>query len=100
MSYKVLGSDGYEYESISAEKLRQWIRENRVEKQTPVMPEGAQDWVFLETLPEFAGDLAASPGSASARPAKRRWRWLVVGLGLLLLAVVVWLFMLKPRKFF
>jgi len=52
--YKILGSDGNEYGPASAEQVKKWIAENRVEKKTPVIPEGAPDWVFLESLPEFA----------------------------------------------
>jgi len=52
--YKILGSDGNEYSPVSAEQVKKWIAENRVEKKTPVIPEGAPDWVFLESLPEFA----------------------------------------------
>jgi hypothetical protein len=52
--YKVLGSDGNEYGPVSAEQLKNWIAENRVEKKTPVIPEGGVDWVFLGSLPEFA----------------------------------------------
>ena len=54
--YKILGSDGNEYGPVSAEQVKKWIAENRVEKKTPVIPEGASDWVFLESLPEFAAD--------------------------------------------
>ena len=42
-TYKVLGSDGNEYDSLSTDKIKQWIRESRVEKKTPVMPDGAED---------------------------------------------------------
>ncbi|MGD0251093.1 MAG: GYF domain-containing protein [Verrucomicrobiota bacterium] len=52
--YKVLGSDGNEYGPVSAEQVKKWIVENRVEKKTPVIPEGGVDWVFLGSLPEFA----------------------------------------------
>ena len=57
--YKILGSDGSEYGPVSAEKIKQWIREDRVEQKTPVMPDGAEDWVFLGSLPEFAKALAS-----------------------------------------
>ena len=59
--YKVLGNDGNEYGPVSAEQVKQWIAENRVEKKTPVFPEGAKDWVFLESLPEFAATFAPPP---------------------------------------
>ena len=59
--YKILGSDGNEYGSVSAEQVKKWIAENRVEKKTPVIPEGGADWVFLFSLPEFAADFAPPP---------------------------------------
>jgi len=64
--YKILGSDGNEYGPVSAEQVRKWIAENRVEKKTPVIPEGAPDWVFLESLPEFAA--AFAPHSSHPPP--------------------------------
>jgi hypothetical protein len=88
--YKVLGSDGSEYGPISAEKIKQWIREGRVEQKTPVMPDGAEDWVFLGTLPEFAGCFASSEkGGISDAIKNRRWWQLTICLGLLLVALVI-----------
>jgi Domain of unknown function (DUF4190)/GYF domain 2 len=52
--YKIIGQDGKEYGPVTAEQLRQWIRENRVERQTPVFTAGARDWTFVGLLPEFA----------------------------------------------
>ncbi|MGD0743681.1 MAG: GYF domain-containing protein [Verrucomicrobiota bacterium] len=63
--YKVLGSDGNEYGPVSAGQVKEWIAENRVEKKTPVIPEGGTDWVFLDSLPEFA---AAFAPASSGRP--------------------------------
>lgn len=99
--YKILASDGNEYDSISAEKIRQWIRENRVDPKTPVMPEGATDWVFLGDLPEFAGSFAAPQKRQAKDFTKGRRRWLAVSFGLLLLllvAAIVALFILKKTK--
>jgi len=66
--YKVLGNDGNEYGPVSAEQVRQWIAENRVEKKTPVFPEGGKDWVFLESLPEFAAAFGPPPLLATVKP--------------------------------
>ena len=52
--YKILGSDGEEYGPITSGQLKQWIAESRVEKRTPIFPESGDDWIFLESLPEFA----------------------------------------------
>ncbi|MGA9451987.1 MAG: GYF domain-containing protein [Verrucomicrobiia bacterium] len=67
--YKILGSDGHEYGPVSAEQVKKWIAENRVEKKTPVIPEGAPDWVFLQSLPEFAAAFGSPP--AVQPPASR-----------------------------
>jgi hypothetical protein len=87
--YKILGSDGNEYGPISLEKLKKWIQEDRVDRKTPVMPEGAKDWVFLGTLPEFAGCFAPEERESSAAVESRRLLQLTICLGLLLVALVV-----------
>ncbi|HXR04107.1 MAG TPA: DUF4339 domain-containing protein [Verrucomicrobiae bacterium] len=68
--YKILGSDGNEYGPVSAEQVTKWIAENRVERKTPVKPEGAPDWVFLESVPEFATAFGLPPSvpPPSSRP--------------------------------
>jgi hypothetical protein len=98
--YKILGSDGNEYGPLSAEKIKQWILEGRLEKKTPVLPDGAEDWVFLSSLPEFEVEFASPQKMETAVPVKnRRWRT-VLCIGLLLLAVtgVVVIFILKNAR--
>ena len=56
--YKIVGSDGKQYGPLSTELLKQWIAERRVERQTPVLVEGAAEWTFLGLLPEFAGNFS------------------------------------------
>ncbi len=73
--YKILGSDGNEYGPVSIDQLKKWIAENRVEKKTPVIPEGGPDWVFLDSLPEFAAAFTPPapgppPSPSSARGPK------------------------------
>ena len=70
--YKVLGSDGNEYGPVSAGQVKKWVAENRVEKKTPIMPEGAPDWVFLESLPEFAVAFGPSATGPPAIPSSAR----------------------------
>src|ERR1043166_967878 len=60
--YKIIGTDGQQYGPITAEQLRRWFAERRVNAQTPVQPEGAQEWRGVATLPEFAADLL-QPGA-------------------------------------
>lgn len=52
--FKIIGADLKEYGPISAEQLRQWIAEGRVNAQTKVLPEGALEWKTMADLPEFA----------------------------------------------
>jgi hypothetical protein len=60
-TYKIIGQDGREYGPATAEQLRSWIAEGRLERQTPVFVEGAKDWNFVGLLPEFAAGFAGNP---------------------------------------
>lgn len=69
--YKIIGADGKEYGPVSAEQLRQWVRENRANARTLVQAEGSPDLRALNQCPEFA-DLfgaPAAPPPPAARPA-------------------------------
>ncbi len=101
-TYKILGSDGQEYEPVSAEQVKKWIAENRVEKKTPVFPDGARDWVFLESLPEFASAFGQPPPLSTPAPLPRAatgnqgfhaWIGFIAGglFGVFWLAVIVWI---------
>ena len=59
--YKIIGADGQQYGPVSAEQLRRWISENRLNAQTPVQPEGSQEWKPLSSYAEFANAFAAKP---------------------------------------
>jgi hypothetical protein len=62
--YKIIGADGKEYGPVTAEQLRQWMAEGRVNHQTSVQVDGASRWQTLASLPEFGG---AVPPVASPR---------------------------------
>lgn len=62
--YKLIGSDGQQYGPVSAEQLRKWITENRVNAQSLILPEGAADWKAISSLPEFAADFNPAPSGA------------------------------------
>jgi hypothetical protein len=53
--YKIIGADQKQYGPVSADELRQWIAEGRVNAQTLIQAEGQTDWRPLSTFPEFAG---------------------------------------------
>jgi hypothetical protein len=57
--YEIIGEDGKEYGPATAEQIRQWAAEGRVEKRTPIFVDGAKDWNFVGLLPEFANCFAA-----------------------------------------
>jgi polyferredoxin len=52
--YKIIGADQNQYGPVSAEEMRQWIAEGRVNAQTLIQAEGQADWRPLSSFPEFA----------------------------------------------
>jgi hypothetical protein len=50
--YRILGSDGNEYGPVSAEQLRQWIAEKRVNGETRVQGDDGV-WRFLREVTEL-----------------------------------------------
>jgi len=68
--YQVMGEDGQEYGPVSAEQIRQWFVEERLERKSPVMPPDAKEWVFLESLSEFA-DLFQRADLPTERPPQK-----------------------------
>ena len=66
--YKIIGGDGNEYGPVSAETMRQWIAENRVNSETKVRGE-TTEWKPLAEFPEFAAGAAQPQPSAGGAPA-------------------------------
>lgn len=58
--YKIIGADKVEYGPVSAEQLRTWITEGRVNAQTMVQAEGDTSWKPLSMFPEFAAAFPAA----------------------------------------
>jgi hypothetical protein len=58
--YKIIGADQKEYGPVSADQLRQWLTEGRVNGQTKVKAADALEWKTMADLPEFAGLLPRS----------------------------------------
>jgi hypothetical protein len=68
--YKIIGADGREYGPISAEQIRQWLKEGRVNSQTRIKAADATEWQMVNALPEFANALSgAIPPPVAAPPA-------------------------------
>jgi predicted nucleic-acid-binding Zn-ribbon protein len=61
-NYKIIGADLMEYGPVSAEQIRQWIAEGRVNAETKLQAEGGGEWKRLAEVPEFA---EAPPAAAS-----------------------------------
>lgn len=80
--YKILGTDGHQYGPASAEDIRRWIAENRVNAQTPLQAEGATEWKPLDSFPEFAGASkpASPPVIAPPPPASRASNKIAAGI--------------------
>ncbi len=59
--YKIIGADQKEYGPVSAEQLRQWTAEGRVNGQTKVLAAEGTEWKTMAEMPEFAGLLPNMP---------------------------------------
>ena len=59
--YKIIGNDGQTYGPVTAEQIRAWISQVRVENRTAVLPADAAEWTFLGLLPEFAPHFSGPP---------------------------------------
>jgi TM2 domain-containing membrane protein YozV len=59
--YRIIGGDGQPYGPVTAEQLRAWLVEKRVNGQTQVQMEGSSEWKPLNAFSEFATDLAKPP---------------------------------------
>lgn len=66
--YKIIGGDQKEYGPVTAEQLRLWVTEGRVNAQTQVLPEGATEWKPLASVPELADALASKPPAVGVPP--------------------------------
>ena len=64
--YKIIGADGKEYGPVSAEQLRQWLNEGRVNQQTRVQVEGSADWRAMGDVAELSQ--AAPPSAIPTAP--------------------------------
>lgn len=67
--YKIIGADLKEYGPVSAEQLRQWITEGRVNGQTKVQAADTTDWKMMADVPEFAALFPKEPSMPPRTPA-------------------------------
>lgn len=66
--YKIIGGDGREYGPVSAEQIRQWVRENRANAETRACLQGSNEWKPLREFPEFADLWPAGTAAGSIPP--------------------------------
>lgn len=64
--YRIKGADQKEYGPITADQLRQWIAERRLNQYSQACLEAEGTWKPLSQFPEFAADLAATATPAPA----------------------------------
>jgi hypothetical protein len=79
--YKIIGADQKEYGPVSADDLRRWAAEGRVNAQTLIQAEGQTDWQPLANFPELnaarAVPAAPAPATIGAAPAEKIPNYLV-----------------------
>lgn len=78
--YKIIGSDGRPYGPSTAEQVREWIAQNRVNALTLTQEEGGTDWKPLAQFPEFAVVLATPAAPPQLAAVDQRKSKLAAGL--------------------
>jgi hypothetical protein len=68
MTYTIIGGDGKEYGPITADDVRQWIAEGRLNEQTLMKAESDVAFRALGKFPEFAGAFGVSPANPILPP--------------------------------
>jgi uncharacterized membrane protein len=66
--YTIIGGDGKEYGPITAEDLRKWIAEGRLNAQTMTKAESDAEFRPLSAFPEYADAFALPPATPGAPP--------------------------------
>lgn len=66
--YRIIGADHREYGPISADQIRQWLSEGRLNGATLVQAEGVPGWRPLATFPEFGVPPQHTPGAPAGAP--------------------------------
>lgn len=66
--FQIIGADGKQYGPVSADQVRQWVREGRANSQTQLQAEGDTGWRALSAFPEFADLFGSTPPGAGAAP--------------------------------
>lgn len=64
--YRIIGGDRKEYGPVSAEQLRRWLSEGRLNLQSMARAEDGGEWKPLAAFPELAEGLGVPAGSPAA----------------------------------
>jgi hypothetical protein len=64
--YRMIGADGREYGPATADQVRGWITEGRVNAQTRILAEGTGQWKLITEYTEFAPLFAHAAAPVSA----------------------------------
>jgi len=67
-NYTFIGGDQKQYGPVTAEQLRQWILDGRLNAQSQVKAESDAEWRALSAFPEFAEVLATRPAAGAPHP--------------------------------
>jgi hypothetical protein len=67
--YRILGADQKQYGPVTAEQIRQWIRDRRAAVITMALAEGTTEWKPLSSFPEFASEFSVPPTAVPPPPA-------------------------------
>ncbi len=67
-TYTIIGGDQKEYGSVTAEDIRRWIADGRLNGESRMREENDTEWRTLSTFPEFAEALAAQTAASFAPP--------------------------------
>src|SRR5271157_986475 len=59
--YKIIGADQIEYGPVTAEQVRQWVVEGRLNGLSKIQVDGSGVWKQLRDMPEFATCLPPPP---------------------------------------
>lgn len=62
--FRIIGGDGKEYGPVSADDVRRWIGERRLQPNSLASAEGATEWKPLSFFPEFSNSLGSTPTPA------------------------------------
>ena len=67
-TYTIIGGDQKPYSSVTADDIRRWIADSRLNEQSLAKEENDTEWRPLSAFPEFA-DMFAAPAATAPSPA-------------------------------